>query len=105
MSDGGAQHIVFGPYFDSAGVIYPNIKVYHYDAGTTDDADMWSDENKATTVAQPFIGDTGGIVAIVVGLQDHPGAHRVRSFKDIVAARVSGHGDRHAIDLAVVTVS
>lgn len=64
MSDGGAQHIVFGPYFDSGGNLYPNIKVYHYDAGTTNDADMWSDENKATTVAQPFIGDTRGIARL-----------------------------------------
>lgn len=64
MSDGGAQHIVFGPFFDSSGTILPNIKVYHYDAGTTNDADMWSDENKATTVAQPFVGDTSGIARL-----------------------------------------
>jgi len=64
MSDGGAQHITFGPFFDSSGTILPNIKVYHYDAGTTSNADMWSDEDKSTTVAQPFIGDTGGIARL-----------------------------------------
>ena len=64
MSDGGAQHIIFGPYFDSDGVLYPNIKVYHYAAGTTNNADMWSNESKADTVAQPFIGDTAGVARL-----------------------------------------
>lgn len=64
MSDGGAQHITFGPFFDSAGALLPSIKVYHYGAGTTNDADMWSDENKATPVAQPFIGDTAGVARL-----------------------------------------
>ena len=64
MSDGGAQHITFGPFFDSAGALLPSIKVYHYAAGTTNSADMWSDENKVTPVAQPFVGDTGGIARL-----------------------------------------
>ena len=64
MSDGGAQHITFGPFFDSAGVLLPSIKIYHYAAGTTNDANMWSDENKATPVAQPFIGDTSGVARL-----------------------------------------
>jgi len=64
MSDGGAQHITFGPFFDSAGVLLPSIKIYHYAAGTTNNADMWSDENKANSVAQPFIGYTSGIARL-----------------------------------------
>ncbi len=64
MSDGGAQHITFGPFFNSVGVLLPNIKIYHYEAGTTNATDMWSDEDKATPVAQPFVGDTSGIARI-----------------------------------------
>lgn len=61
MSDGGAQHISFGPFVTSAGVLYPSIKVYHYAAGTSNDKTAWSDEDKQTAVAQPFIGDDTGV--------------------------------------------
>ena len=61
MSTGGAQHIVLGPYFNAAGVLYPSIKVYIYAAGTLTAKTAWSDEAKTTPLAQPFIGDTSGI--------------------------------------------
>jgi len=60
-SSGGAQHIVFGPFFTAAGVLYPSPKIYHYAAGTTTAKNCWSDEGKVTAVAQPFVGDTSGI--------------------------------------------
>ena len=63
-SDGGAQAIEFGPYLDSAGTLYPSPKIYHYSAGTTNTLTCWSDENKSTAAAQPFIGDTSGIALI-----------------------------------------
>jgi hypothetical protein len=61
VSNGGAQHIAFGPFFTAAGVLYPFIKVYHYAAGTSNDKTAWSDEDKQTAIAQPFIGDSTGI--------------------------------------------
>ncbi len=61
MSDGGAQHIAFGPYFDSSGALYTSIQVEHYAAGTTTNKTAWSDEAKTTTIAAPFIGDASGI--------------------------------------------
>ena len=60
-SDGGAQHIQLGPYFNSAGTLYSSIKIYHYSAGTTTNKNCWSDESKTTAVASPFIGDTSGV--------------------------------------------
>src|SRR3989304_1698715 len=60
-SSGGAQHIVFGPFFTASGTLYPSIKIYKYAAGTTTAKNCWSDEGKVTAVAQPFIGDTSGI--------------------------------------------
>ncbi len=64
MSDGGAQFIEIGPYFNSSGTLYQSIKVYHYAAGTTTNKDMWSDEGKISAVAQPFVGDTSGIAGL-----------------------------------------
>jgi hypothetical protein len=63
-SNGGAQFITFGPFLSASGILYPNITVTHYAAGTTTLQNCWSDETKSTAVAQPFVGDSSGIASM-----------------------------------------
>jgi hypothetical protein len=55
MSSGGAQGI-----FIRAGSANPNAKILHYEAGTTNDKTVWTDEAKTTPAAQPFVADSNG---------------------------------------------
>lgn len=55
MSDGGAQAYIFGPFHDSSGNLLTSVKIYHYAAGTTNNKAAWSDEDKATPLASPWV--------------------------------------------------
>ncbi len=59
MSRGGGQ-LWTEQFSDANGSPYALCKVYHYAAGTTTDANMWSDEGLTTTVAQPLVADSSG---------------------------------------------
>jgi hypothetical protein len=61
MSDGGAQQKEYGPYLDRNGDLYPNIKVYHYAAGTSNAKTVWTDEAKTTADANPSVGNASGV--------------------------------------------
>lgn len=41
---------------------YPGFKLYHYEAGTATLKNLYSDENLQTTVAQPLVADSKGVV-------------------------------------------
>jgi len=61
MAAGGAQFYTIGPILDSAGNLYPYIKIYHYAAGTTTAKDIWADEARTTPLPQPLIADEKGV--------------------------------------------
>lgn len=52
----------WGPFF-RAGVLQTAPRLYHYVAGTTTPKDVWIDQGKNTTAAQPITGNADGIVA------------------------------------------
>lgn len=47
MSDGGAQHFSFGPFFDDDGALYRGIKVLITDPGTTNAKTYWTSDTKS----------------------------------------------------------
>lgn len=57
MSDGGAQRLWFGPYFDDDGAIYRGIKVLVTTVGTTNAKTYWTDEAKANAVNSGVLTD------------------------------------------------
>ena len=58
-----AQIHTFGPYLELDGSVITTPKIYHYEAGTTTLKNAWSDRAKATTVAQPLVGDAYGVAS------------------------------------------
>lgn len=56
MSNGGGQAVVF------TLSAYPGFKLYHYDEGTTNLKNIHSDEDLQTTMAQPAIADSNGVI-------------------------------------------
>ena len=56
------QLIQFGPY-QSGGVLYSGLRVYHYVVGTTTLKDVYLDREKSSTAAQPVQSDANGIVS------------------------------------------
>lgn len=58
-----AQFHTFGPFLDLDGDVITTPKIYHYDAGTTTLKNAWADRAKATTVAQPLVGDALGVAS------------------------------------------
>lgn len=62
------QFDTLGPFTESIGGGW---KLYHYVAGTTDLKNLWSDRDKQTTVAQPLVADSNGVVSFYAdGLYD-----------------------------------
>lgn len=62
MSNGGAQHKTYGPFWDATnGTIYSQPKLYHYAAGTSNAKDIWANEDKTGALAQPFVAGTDGL--------------------------------------------
>lgn len=57
-----AQFVHFGPFF-SAGALVTAPKLYHYVVGTTTDKDVWTNNTKTVTAAQPVVGDANGVVS------------------------------------------
>ena len=57
MSDGGAQHFSFGPFFDDDGAIYRGIVVLIDSVGTTSAKTYWTDEDKTTAVNSGVLTD------------------------------------------------
>jgi microcystin-dependent protein len=55
-----AQFCTLGPFFLN-GVQVTAGKLYHYEAGTTTEKDLWSDRAKTITLAQPIIADANGV--------------------------------------------
>lgn len=55
-----AQRVQLGPFF-FGGLLQGGAKLYHYEAGLSNDKDIWSDRTKITTLAQPFVSDAAGI--------------------------------------------
>ena len=55
-----AQRIQLGPFFDG-GALQGGAKLYHYAVGTSTLKDIWSDRDKVTALAQPFVADADGI--------------------------------------------
>ena len=43
--------------------VYAGVRVYHYEAGTTTDTDVWTNESKSSAAAQPVVGDGQGRVS------------------------------------------
>ncbi len=62
------QFDTLGPFTESIGGGW---KLYHYVAGTTTTKNLWSDRDKQTTVAQPLVADSNGVVSFYAdGLYD-----------------------------------
>lgn len=62
MSAGGAEFKTYGPLWDASNsTIYSQPKLYHYEAGTSNAKDIWSDEAKTTPLAQPYQAGTDGL--------------------------------------------
>jgi len=64
-SDGGAQWYTFGPFLDSSGVLYRDIRIDVSNPGTAIDKDYWTAEVKSAGVlgAHPLVDvDSDGIV-------------------------------------------
>lgn len=55
-----AQRVQLGPFFDG-GALQGGAKLYHYAVGTSTLKDVWSDRDKVTALAQPFVADADGI--------------------------------------------
>lgn len=61
MSVTGGQFWAFS-FRKTDGSPYSGVRVFHYDAGTTTDADVWQDELKTNQATQPVVGNTNGVV-------------------------------------------
>lgn len=59
MTNGGGKFTIMRAV-TSNGTVSPLAKLYHYDPGTTDTANIYSDETLTTALAQPFISDSAG---------------------------------------------
>ena len=57
-----AQLIELGPYF-TGGNLVTDLKVWHYEPGTTTLKNVWRDRDKGSTAAQPVAGDAAGMAS------------------------------------------
>lgn len=55
-----AQRVQLGPFF-YAGSIQPGAKLWHYEAGTTTDKNIWEDRGKLHALVQPIVADENGM--------------------------------------------
>lgn len=57
-----AQHIFLGQFFQ-AGSLVTAPKLYHYEAGTANDKNIYQDRTKNIILPQPYIGDANGVLS------------------------------------------
>lgn len=62
MSVTGAQFWTIAIH-KTTGLPYEGLRLYHYEPGSTTDRTAWSDEAKASTAAQPIVGDAKGRIS------------------------------------------
>ena len=55
-----AQRVSLGPFFHD-GRLQAAAKLYHYEAGTTTQKDLWADRAKSITLTQPLVADADGM--------------------------------------------
>jgi len=60
MSDGGAQRLWFGPFFEDGDDMYRGVKVLVTEVGTTNAKTYWTDEDKTTAVNSGVLTDADG---------------------------------------------
>jgi hypothetical protein len=63
---------------------FPLFKMYHYDAGTSNDKTIWSDAGKTTPLAQPAVADANGMLTFFAD-----GEYRM-VFKDSADVSIDG---------------
>jgi hypothetical protein len=61
MNNSVAQFFKLGPFFHQ-GQLVTRPLLYHYEPGTTQNRDAWTDRNRQTTAENPIRGDANGIV-------------------------------------------